>query len=524
MYASSFTLRCKSTPTGGDFKIKKEKCRSIRNISALLRLYFLHINYLCKVFIKLFFTVKNARFNLSFLLKISLVSAMGGLLFGYDYVVIGGAKPFYERFFDIASSAGLQAWAMSSALIGCIVGAIVSGFVSDKFGRKKSLLGSAFLFITASLGTGMAGSFGMFACFRILGGMGIGLASALSPMYIAEITPAPLRGRFVSLNQMTIVIGILLAQIVNLMIAEKVPGEATDSFIAASWNGQMGWRWMFWACAIPSILFFLFTFFIPESPRWLLKAGKPEAAFPVLEKIGGNLYARQETDNIKASLNDTSDKTDFKALFNPVFAPILIIGIVLAVLQQWCGINVVFNYAEEIFSAAGYGVSDTLFNIVVTGSVNLIFTFVAMFTVDRLGRKKLMVFGAGGLTLNFLLLGSAFFFHLKGIAVLVLVVAAIAIYAMSLAPIVWVILSEIFPNRIRSAAMASATFALWVACFVLTYTFPLLNKSLGAAGTFWVYSAICLSGFIFIAIKLPETKGKSLEEIENVLIKNGKSV
>jgi len=459
--------------------------------------------------------VEDKKYNFTFLLRISLVSAMGGLLFGYDYVVIGGAKPFYERFFDIASSTNLQAWAMSSALVGCIVGAVVSGFVSDKFGRKKSLLASAFLFIVASLGTGLAGNFSIFVCFRMLGGIGIGLASALSPMYIAEITPSEIRGRFVSLNQMTIVIGILLAQIVNMLIADKVPDGASDSFIAASWNGQIGWRWMFWACGVPAVLFFLFTFFIPESPRWLLKVGKTEAAFPVLEKVGGNKYAQQEVNNIKASLNDVSEKVDFKALFNPVFAPVLILGIVLAVLQQWCGINTVFNYAEEIFAAAGYGVSDTLFNIVVTGSVNLIFTFVAMFTVDKWGRKKLMIFGSIGLALNFILLGSAFFFHLKGVAVLALVVTAIAIYSMSLAPIVWVILSEIFPNRIRGAAMALATFALWIACFVLTYTFPLLNKSLGAAGTFWVYSGVCILGFIFIALKLPETKGKSLEEIEN---------
>ena len=467
--------------------------------------------------------MKINEYNLAFLLRISLVSAMGGLLFGYDFVVIGGAKPFYERFFDIASSANLQAWAMSSALIGCVVGAVVSGFVSDRYVRKKTLLSCAFLFIATSLLTGLSGSFRTFIGFRMLGGMGIGLASALSPMYIAEVTPSHIRGRFVSLNQMTIVIGILLAQIINLLIAEKVPDGASDQWIAASWNGQMGWRWMFWACGIPAVLFFLFTLFIPESPRWLLKVGKTEAAFPVLEKIGGKLYAQQEVDNIKASFDDVSEKVNLKALFNPAYFSVLIIGVVLAIYQQWCGINTVFNYAEEIFAAAGYGVSDTLFNIVITGSVNLVFTFVAMFTVDKWGRKKLMVFGSIGLALNYLLLGSAFFFQLKGVAVLALVVTAIAIFAMSLGPIVWVILSEIFPNRIRGAAMALATFSLWTACFVLTYTFPLLNKSLGAAGTFWVYSGVCLLGFIFIMIKLPETKGKSLEEIEKYLLKKSKT-
>ena len=461
--------------------------------------------------------MKNKDFNFAFLLKITIVSAMGGLLFGYDLMVIGGAKPFYERFFDIALSANLQAWVMSSALIGCIAGALASGFVSDRYGRKKALLCAALIFTVSSIGIGLAGNITLFVSFRILGGMGIGLASALSPMYIAEIAPSHIRGRFVSLNQMTIVIGILLAQIVNLLIAENVPEGASDRFIAASWNGRMGWRWMFWACGVPSVLFFLFVFFIPESPRWLLKVGKAEGAYPVLEKIGGKLYAKQEVESIQASLKEAGQKVDFKALLNPVYGLVLMIGVVMAVFQQWCGINTVFYYAEEIFAEAGYGVSDTLFNIVITGSVNLIFTFVAMFTVDKWGRKKLLLFGACGLALDYILLGSAFFFHLQGIAVLVLVLTAIAIFAMSLGPIVWVILSEIFPNRIRGAAMALATFALWVGCFVLTYTFPLLNKSLGAAATFWVYSGVCILGFLFIAVKLPETKGKSLEEIENTL-------
>jgi sugar porter (SP) family MFS transporter len=461
---------------------------------------------------------KTPQINMSYLLAISMVSAMGGLLFGYDWVVIGGAKPFYERFFEITSSANLQAWAMSSALTGCILGALVSGIVSDKYGRKWPLLLSAFLFTVASIGTGSAGSYTLFVIFRIVGGIGIGLASALSPMYIAEVAPAHLRGRFVALNQLTIVIGILAAQLINLLIAEDVPVIATDAFISASWNGQTGWRWMFYACAFPAGAFFLLTFFLPESPRWLMKAGKPEKALPTLTRIGGTGYANEEMANIQKTLDDAAGKLDFKALSNPAFRLVLIIGIVLAVFQQWCGINTVFNYAEEIFTAAGYGVSDTLFNIVITGSVNLIFTLVAMFTVDKWGRKKLMLFGSIGLAFTYILLGSAYFLGMKGIAVLSLVVIAIAIYAMSLAPIVWVILSEIFPNRIRGAAMALATFALWIACFILTYTFPLLNTTLGASGTFWVYAGICLTGFVFILMKLPETKGKSLEEIEGELV------
>ena len=462
------------------------------------------------------------KFNKTYILGISLVSAMGGLLFGYDWVVIGGAKPFYERFFNIAQMPNLQALTMSSALIGCVFGALISGFVSDKFGRKRPLLLSAILFAVASTGTGAATSYFVFIVFRLIGGLGIGLASALSPMYIAEVAPSAMRGRFVSLNQMTIVIGILGAQIINLLIADAVPVGATDEFIRTTWNGQMGWRWMFYACAMPSVVFFVLTFLLPESPRWLMKVGKSDRAFPTLKKIGGEEYAREEMANIQATLNDISEKVDYKALLNPKFRNVLIIGIVLAVFQQWCGINTVFNYAEEIFTAAGYGVSDTLFNIVITGSVNLVFTLVAMLTVDKWGRKKLMTLGSVGLAITYLLLGCAFYFRLKGIAVLTLVIVAIAIYAMSLAPIVWVILSEIFPNRIRGAAMALATFALWVACFILTYTFPLLNYGFGAAGTFWMYAGICLLGFIFILIKLPETKGKSLEDIEIELVPNPK--
>jgi len=446
-----------------------------------------------------------------------MISAMGGLLFGYDWVVIGGAKPFYERYFEIAGSTNLQAWAMSCALIGCMFGAIVSGYIGEKYGRKWPLLLAALLFVIASFGTGMANSYMPFVIFRIIGGVGIGLASALSPMYIAEIAPAHLRGRLVSLNQMTIMIGIVSAQLINFLIAEQVPVGATDDFIRLSWNGQTGWRWMFFACGVPAGLFFLLTFFLPESPRWLIKAGKPDKAIPTLRKIGGEVYAVSEMKNIELTLSKTEENVNSGLLRQKIYRKVLIMGIVLAVFQQWCGINTVFNYAEEIFSAAGYGVSDTLLNIVFTGGVNLVCTLLAILIVDKWGRKKLMLLGASGLAGNFILLGSAYFFHLKGLPVLLLVIIAIGIYAMTLAPVLWVLLSEIFPNRIRSAAMGVATFSLWFACFVLTYTFPLLNKVMGPAGTFYVYALICIAGFLFILKKLPETKGKSLEEIEKII-------
>ena len=443
---------------------------------------------------------------------------MGGLLFGYDWVVIGGAKPFYEVFFDIAQLPDLQGWAMSSALIGCFLGAIISGVLSDRYGRKRLLIGAAFLFTLSAIGTGAANEFTNFIIYRILGGIGIGLASNLSPMYIAEVSPGPMRGKFVSLNQLTIVIGILAAQLVNWQIAEPVPLDSGNLEILNSWNGQTGWRMMFWAEIIPAGAFFLLMFFVPESPRWLAKNGKESQVKAILSKIGGEEYAHQEYTIIRETLANDTSKVNFRDLLKPGMKKVLLIGIVLAAFQQWCGINVIFNYAEEVFAAAGYGVSDILFNIVITGSVNLVFTFVAIYTVDKLGRRALMLLGAGGLAGIYAFMGAAYYFNISGWVLLLLVLLAIACYAMSLAPVTWVILSEIFPNKIRGAAMAVATVSLWLASFVLTFTFPLLNSVLNASGTFWLYGLISLGGFIFVFKKLPETKGKSLEEIEKEIV------
>ncbi|MFY9152911.1 MAG: sugar porter family MFS transporter [Prolixibacteraceae bacterium] len=455
-------------------------------------------------------------FNKQFIIGITLISAMGGLLFGYDWVVIGGAKPFYERFFDITNSPYLQGWAMSSALVGCLFGAMSSGWLSDRYGRKLPLIGAAALFTISAFGTGAVSQFTPFIIYRLIGGLGIGLASAISPMYIAEISPAEMRGRLVSVNQLTIVIGILAAQFINYLIAEKVALGVTDAEILQSWNGQMGWRWMFWAEAFPALAFFVLAFFIPESPRFLAKSGRTESSVSILKRIGGEEYALQEQKEIAETLHGSSSKIDWKVLKSKKVRPVLILGIVLAIFQQWCGINVIFNYAEEIFSAAGYSVGDMLFNIVITGTVNLIFTLLAMRMVDSWGRRKLMLLGSAGLAAIYFMLGSSYFFELKGLAILVLVLMAIATYAMTLAPVTWVVLSEIFPNSVRGAAMAIATTFLWIACFVLTYTFPILNKMLNASGTFWLYAFICLSGSLFILKKLPETKGKSLEEIEKM--------
>ncbi|MCC5929181.1 MAG: sugar porter family MFS transporter [Cyclobacteriaceae bacterium] len=463
--------------------------------------------------------VKDNSFNMQYLLALAVTSALGGLLFGYDWVVIGGAKPFYELYFDIKSEPRLQGWAMSSALIGCIFGALLAGAFSDKYGRKYPLIGAAFLFMVSAFGSGYANDFSWFVFYRILGGIGIGLASTLSPLYISELAPAPLRGRFVSINQLTIVIGILAAQVVNYLIAEPVPESVGSLEMKASWNGLMGWRWMFWAELIPATAFFLLMFAVPRSPRFLIKIQKESEAMKVLEKIGGRHYAQEEVGNIQATLADKLPKVNVKDFLHPKMKPILVIGIVLAVFQQWCGINVIFNYAEEIFTQAGYSVGDMLFNIIITGSVNLAFTLLAMRLVDHWGRKRLMVFGSLGLTFVYLFLGLSYYLTWTGFPILVLVVGAIAIYAMTLAPVTWVILSEIFPNRIRGMAMSLATLSLWIASFALTFSFPLLNSALNASGTFWVYGGICLTGYLFIIKSLPETKGKSLEEIESEFFK-----
>ena len=445
-------------------------------------------------------------YNKKFVYFICLVSAMGGLLFGYDWVVIGGAKPFYELYFDIADVPAMQGLAMSVALLGCLIGAMVAGMMADRYGRKPLLIISAFIFLSSAYATGAFSVFSWFLAARFLGGIGIGIASGLSPMYIAEVAPASIRGKLVSLNQLTIVLGILGAQITNWLIAEPIPADFSLADICASWNGQMGWRWMFWAAAFPAAIFLLLACFIPESPRWLAMKGKEGKAWNVLSKIGGDDYAGQELRLVEETGSSKSEG-GLRLLFSRPFRKVLVLGIIVAVFQQWCGTNVIFNYAQEIFQSAGYSLGD------------VIFTFVAIYTVERLGRRILMLLGAGGLAGIYLILGTCYFFEVSGFFMVVLVVLAIACYAMSLGPITWVLLAEIFPNRVRAVAMATCTFALWVGSFTLTYTFPLLNNFLGSSGTFWIYAAICAVGYLFFFRALPETKGKSLEALEKDLIK-----
>ena len=460
--------------------------------------------------------MKATELKMGYVWTICLVAACGGLLFGYDWVVIGGAKPFYEAYFNITDPAQ-SGWAMSSALVGCVLGALVSGWCADKFGRRLPLILAAILFSASAWGTAMASNFDMFVVYRIVGGVGIGLASALSPLYIAEVSPAEKRGRFVAINQLTIVIGVLAAQLVNLLIAEPVAAGATQQAIVESWNGQTGWRWMFGAELLPAVAFLLLLFIVPESPRWLMKAGKEARARQMLERIGSPEYASRTLNDIAHTLAKDSQRVAFSTLLQPQVKPVVVMGIVLAIFQQWCGINVIFNYAQEIFASAGFDINGTLKSIVATGIINLVFTIAALPLVDKLGRRKLMLLGASGLTVIYALIAGAYALGIMGWPVLLLVLAAIAIYALTLAPVTWVLLAEIFPNRVRGLAMSLATLALWVACFLLTYTFPLLNAGLGAAGSFTLYGIICALGYLYILRNVPETKGVTLEALEEQL-------
>ncbi|MBQ9525528.1 MAG: sugar porter family MFS transporter [Bacteroidaceae bacterium] len=420
---------------------------------------------------------------------ICMVSAMGGLLFGYDWVVIGGAKPFYELFFGISDSPILQGVAMTTALVGCLVGAMVAGAMADRYGRKPLLTTAAVLFTISAIGTGLFDDFTLFNIARFVGGMGIGVASALSPMYIAEVSPKEIRGRMVSLNQMTIVLGILAAQVANMLLAR-------DTTVAESqaWNVEWGWRWMFWAETLPAALFLVMSFFIPESP----------------------VFFKVKSERMK---NEKSLFTLRSSLLNRRYSKVLLLGLFIAVFQQWCGTNVIFNYAQEIFVGAGFNVDGMFINIVITGIANVVFTFVALYTIERWGRRSLMLIGAGGLGGIYFILGCCYFAGVTGFIMVALVVTAISVYAMTLGPVTWTLLAEIFPHRVRGIAMATCTFALWVGCCTLTFSFPSMNAALGSSGTFWIYSAICACAFIFLFRNCPETKGKSLEQLESELAK-----
>jgi len=451
--------------------------------------------------------------RLGYLWCIASVAALGGLLFGYDWVVIGGARPFYESYFHLTTSAAVG-WANSCALVGCFAGSISAGALSEKLGRKFVLIASAILFALSSVLTGASHTFSPFIGWRIAGGVAIGFASNVSPMYIAEVSPATWRGRLVSLNQLTLVIGILVGQIANWCIAQRIPQGMTAAEMVNTWNVQHGWRWMFTCVAIPAVILLLTAPFVPESPRWLAARQRWSEAAKVLQRIGGESYSRVELESIRGTLSRPAQTRPWRELFTSPLRKLMLLGIALAVLQQGSGINILFNYAEEVYRSAGYGLNDILFNIVITGTINLIFTIFAMLLVDRFGRRKLMLTGCLAIAASHIAASIAYRAHLHGIWILVLTLCAIACYAMSLAPVTWVLITEIFPNRVRSSAVSIAVGALWLASFALTYTFPMLDRAAGAAGSFLVYGGVCLAGAALVFFAVPETKGRSLEEME----------
>jgi sugar porter (SP) family MFS transporter len=432
-------------------------------------------------------------YNSFYILSISFISALGGYLFGFDFAVISGALPFLQKQFGL--DAYWEGFATGSLALGAIAGCLIAGSVSDKYGRRPGLLLAAAIFAVSSLAMAFAPGRDFFIAARFCAGIGVGMASMLSPMYIGEISPAHLRGRMVAINQLTIVIGILITNLVNYTLRN---------------NGDDAWRWMFGLGVIPSALFFLGALWLPESPRWLARAGKTEMAKGVLKKIGDDSFANESMAAIKKSLQGNT-KMSYSAAFQKAVLPAVLIGIGLAVFQQLCGINVVFNYTPKIFASLGASQDDQLLQTVFIGGVNLVFTILAMMLVDKLGRKPLMLIGAGGLAVLYIIVAQML--TANSLSVSWFLLAAIGTYAMSLAPVTWVLISEIFPNKVRSAATTIAVLSLWAAYFILIFTFPILFNKLGH-NTFYIYSGICIIGFVFVWLKVKETKGKSLEQLE----------
>jgi sugar porter (SP) family MFS transporter len=464
---------------------------------------------------------QKIRYNQTYIWLISMTAALGGFLFGYDWVVIGGAKPFYEPYFNITSPTD-QGWGTSSALIGCMAGAILCIALSDKLGRKRLLIFSGFLFSLSAIGTALADTFWWFNFFRIVGGVAMGIALNLSPLYIAEVAPPEKRGMFVTLMQLLVMFGVLLAQVVNWQISlldSSLPDNPDFATLATSWSGQYGWRWMFGVEAVPALLFFVLMFFVPESARWLVKNKQETKARKTLEKIGGTYYASIAVSEIKSTLDEDSlAKVNFKELLNKRIVRLLGIGIFLSFLQQWSGLNVVIYYAADIFQAAGYNLKQMMLNIVVIGGVMVLSVFITIFTVDRFGRKKLLLIGTSAMAIIYSFIGYSFFIEQGGLVIVFLVLANVMFYSFTLAPLLWVVLSEIFPTRIRGAAISIAALAHWVGNFTLTYSFPTIKENLGWANNFWLYGTICAFGFVVIYLVLPETKNKTLEQIEQELI------
>ena len=440
--------------------------------------------------------------NKWYVYKATIVAAVGGLLFGYDTAVVAGAIGFIEKRYDLSSA--MVGWVASCALIGCIAGAMFAGKLSDGIGRKKVLILSAILFAVSSIGILLPMSLDWFIFFRIIGGLGIGIASMLAPMYISEIAPAPIRGRLVSINQLGIVSGILLIYFVNATIA---------GWHDEAWNVSIGWRWMFGSGVFPSVIFLALLFFVPESPRWLAQKQRWNDAEFILARVNGARKAKTELDEIKAALN--IEKNSFSDIVKPGVRKALMIGIILCIFSQVTGINAIMYYAPEIFKATGDASSSALMQTVLVGVINVLFTLVAIKYVDKWGRRTLLLIGSSGMAVCLAIVGSAFYFGFaEGYLVLIAILAYISFFAISLGPLAFVVISEIFSNRNRGAAMSVCIFFLWTSVYLVSQTFPMLLASIGSAFTFWIYMVMAIVAFFFILKMIPETKGKSLEEIE----------
>jgi len=429
------------------------------------------------------------------------VAALGGLLFGYDTAVISGAIGFLKIKFQL--SAAMTGWAASSAIFGCIFGAMAAGWLSDRFGRRQVLLGTAVLFAVSAIGAAMPENLTQFTIFRFIGGLGIGAASMVSPLYITELAPAKIRGRLVSYYQLAIVIGILVIFFVNSLIQ-----NAGDE----SWNIEYGWRYMMASGVLPALLFLIALFFVPESPRWLTKEGRDDDALKVLTGINGIAQAQVILEEVKATLHE--EQGTLRELFTGRFQKAVWVGIFLAVFSQIQGINAIMYYAPEIFKAVGAGTEAAFQQTVIIGLINLLFTFVAIYWVDRRGRKSLLLLGGAGMAISLLMVGCSFYFGWTGYGLLLFILLYIGSFAASYGPVTWVVISEIFPIKMRGVAMSVATFALWVAVNLVTQMFPIMLEKVGPAGTFWIFGAMALLSFAFVWTRVPETKGRTLEEIE----------
>jgi SP family xylose:H+ symportor-like MFS transporter len=448
-------------------------------------------------------TAPAVAFHSAYIVGIAFIAALGGYLFGFDFAVISGALPFLRQQF--ALTAWWEGFLTGSLALGCMAGCLGAGQLADRYGRRPGLLLAAGIFAGSSLAMAFAPSLALFMVARFAAGIGVGMASMLSPLYIAEVSPAAVRGRNVAINQLTVVVGILVTNLVNYLLADQGPDA---------------WRWMFGLGAVPAVLFLLGVLWLPESPRWLAQAGQMARAEAVLRKIGNSAFVESTLANLEARASKGEPKARFREVLGAGVRPAVVVGVALAVFQQFCGINVVFNYTSTIFEAVGADLNHQLLETIGIGVVNLVFTLVAMFLVDRLGRRPLLLFGALGLAISYLVLAFLLQTHAAPKLVSVVVLAAIGTYGLSLAPVTWVVISEIFPTRIRGVASSVATVALWGAYFVLVFTFPILAQAIGTYGPFYLYASICLLGFFFVRAKVQETKGQTLEELEGGLARH----